>query len=65
VAFMFGVQTAIVQIIDVAVVLDARVAAVFAVNVLVIAVDVMAHRSVLLGKRAGDSIGSPHIPSSR
>jgi hypothetical protein len=58
------VQMAVVQVIDVAIVLDARVPAVLAVNVLVIVVDMVAHRSLLLGKRVGDFIGSPYILSS-
>jgi hypothetical protein len=54
-----GVQTAIVQVIDVAVMLDARVAAVLAVDVLMISVDFVAHRTVLLQDRVADLIGSP------
>jgi len=42
------VQTAIVQIIDVAIVLNARVAAMFAVNMLVLVVDLVTHRTILL-----------------
>jgi hypothetical protein len=45
VPLMRGVQAAIVQVIDVAIVPKARVAAVFAVNVFVIVVDFVAHSS--------------------
>jgi hypothetical protein len=58
------VQMAVVQVIDVVLVLDARVPAMLAVSVLVIAVNMMAHRSVLLGTRVGDFFGSQHIQSS-
>jgi hypothetical protein len=48
-AVVFGVQVAIVQVIDVPVVLDTCVPTVLAVDVLVIVVDVVAHWTVLLG----------------
>jgi hypothetical protein len=47
VAVVRRVQTAIVQVIDVVIVLDACVAAVLAVDVLVIVMDLVAHRTVL------------------
>jgi hypothetical protein len=64
VALVFGVQTAVVQVIDVAVVLDACVAAVLAVDVLVVVMDVVAHRTILLGIGKGlqKGIVRRHIP---
>jgi hypothetical protein len=47
-AIVLGVQMAVVQEIDVAIVVDARMPAVFAVDMLVIVMDVVAHRTVLL-----------------
>jgi hypothetical protein len=63
VAVVRVVQMAVVQVIDVAVVLEARVPAVFTVGVLVVVVDMVAHRSLLLEIRVGDFIGSPYILS--
>lgn len=54
---MRRVQTAIVQIIDVAIVADARVSALFAVDVLVFVVDFVAHETILLGDRVAECIG--------
>jgi hypothetical protein len=45
VALVRGVQAAVVQVIDVPFVANARVAAVFAVNVFVVVVDFVAHAS--------------------
>ena len=60
-AVVRAVQAAIVQIIDMTIVLDARMAAMFAVDVLVIVVNFVGHRTFLLWNGVVDFIGPPHI----
>src|SRR5579875_2099629 len=52
------VQTAIVQIVNVAIMLDACVSAVLAVDMLVVFVDFVSHRPLLLQDRVAECIGS-------
>jgi hypothetical protein len=58
-AFVCRVQTAIVQKIDVAVMPNARMPAVLAVDVLVMVVDFVAHATLSSRERVANCIGSP------
>src|SRR5579871_402855 len=56
-----GVQATVVQVIDMAVMTDAGVATVFAVDVLVIVVGFVCHGTLLLQDRVAQSIGPSSV----